>query len=148
MEHLALLITIFFLILESIQESTDYCCETQLVSNAGPLDGVYDLERSTTSNPGSVCMDGCVYLKRGDLGREFCFRYVPFGVSEGGNIQCLFTSSEVSFTTLMTTLYSSESSLTTFTSTSTTTTTSACAPKLLVIGEKSAVTKVVFQSVP
>ena len=128
MEHLALILlcSTFFLMLVSVQESVGICCETQIVSNAGPLDGVYDLESSTTSNPESTCRDGCLYNKRGDLSTQFCFIYVPFSVSVGGNIQCSFTSPEVSITTLMTTLYSSAStSATSSTKTSTTTTTVA-----------------------
>merc|ERR1719206_1714817 len=92
------------------------CCHTQVVSNAGELDGVYVLKKDLLNKPDPLCIDGCIYVNEKNMTEQFCFRFVS--EFEGAEIQCMqmHTSTPAFYTSTMSTTTITSSSSNTISS--------------------------------
>merc|ERR1711971_829392 len=74
------------------------CCDIQVVSGQGSVDGIYTLTRNPTMAVDEVCLDSCVYTKFGEED-EYCFK----GANIPGTTECsvLTTDSFTSGTTVV-----------------------------------------------
>merc|ERR1711971_1014595 len=78
------------------------CCDIQVVSGQGSVDGIYTLTKNPTMAVDEVCLDSCVYTKFGE-DDEYCFK----GANIPGTTECSVLTTE-SFTSGTTAVPSAE----------------------------------------
>merc|ERR1712212_798068 len=78
------------------------CCDIQVVSGQGSVDGIYTLTRNPTMALDEVCLDSCIYTKFGE-DDEYCFK----GTNIPGTTECSVLATE-SFATGTTIVPSAE----------------------------------------
>merc|ERR1712226_516970 len=69
------------------------CCDIQIVSGQGSVDGIYTLTTNPTMALEEVCLDSCIYTKLGE-DNEYCFK----GANIPGTTECSVLTTQ-SFTT-------------------------------------------------
>merc|ERR1711971_683687 len=78
------------------------CCDIQVVSGQGSVDGIYTLTKNPTMAVDEVCLDSCVYTRFGE-DDEYCFK----GANIPGTTECSVLTTE-SFTSGTTAVPSAE----------------------------------------
>jgi hypothetical protein len=74
------------------EEGVSYCCPFITVNVGGSnanLSGEYKLKVNTGFKPEDICIDGCIYTKKGSPFKEYCF---IDGSGAGADVKCLVSA--------------------------------------------------------